>query len=299
MSVASSMLRLQTWADMPSVISSLGLVGGPTLLSSPDGPRTAQSGPAPARANHSAWRALDGEQMTLDIFGPSSPGSLASANLQSSLESRLRARLDVNGSPEYVLTWKRWDMLSGPPICALRARGHRTSDKGCSGWGTPTSRDHKSETGDVPENGLLSRQVLNGYPTPNVPGGGQTLGATVQEGGTWKNEKTGAKVQVHLDGLVKLAGHPTPRVNASTENNESRLSRHAERATNPKRLNDLPDFAALAPGPNTKSSNTKTAKGGGYRLNPNFTRWLVGFPENWFSCVDWEMLSSRKSRRSS
>ena len=294
MSVASSMLRLQTWADIPSVISSLGLVGGPTLLSLRVGPRTALSGLAPAHASRLAQQVSDGEQMTLDIFGPSSPGSLASANLQSSLESRLRARLDVNGSPEYVLTWKRWDMLSGPPICALRARGHRTSDKGCSGWGTPTSRDHKSETGDVPENGLLSRQVLNGYPTPNVPGGGQTLGATVQEGGTWKNEKTGAKVQVHLDGLVKLAGHPTPQAG------DVKLGPgYAERATNPKRLNDLPDFAALAPGPNTKSSNTKTAKGGGYRLNPNFTRWLVGFPENWFSCVDWEMLSSRKSRRSS
>ena len=48
----------------------------------------------------------------------------------------------MNGSPEYVLTWKEWDMISGPPICALRARARRISDKGFTGWGTPNTMDH-------------------------------------------------------------------------------------------------------------------------------------------------------------
>ena len=42
-----------------------------------------------------------------------------SAALQRALENRLRARMDVNGSPEYELIWKPWDMAGGSPIwCA-------------------------------------------------------------------------------------------------------------------------------------------------------------------------------------
>jgi hypothetical protein len=52
----------------------------------------------------------------------------------------LRARLGENGSPEYALTWKNWDMPSGPPICALRASARRTSANGCSGWPTPAAQ---------------------------------------------------------------------------------------------------------------------------------------------------------------
>ena len=62
---------------------------------------------------------------------------LKSANLQLSLENRLRANLDANGSLECVLTWKRWDMLSGPQICALRASTRPTADNGYIGWPTP------------------------------------------------------------------------------------------------------------------------------------------------------------------
>ena len=53
----------------------------------------------------------------------------------------MRQNLDVNGSQEYALTWKRWDMESGPPICALRASGRRTSDSGCGGWHSPQAHD--------------------------------------------------------------------------------------------------------------------------------------------------------------
>jgi DNA (cytosine-5)-methyltransferase 1 len=33
------------------------------------------------------------------------------------------------------MTWKRWAMPSGPPICALRALAHRTSGSGSTGGG--------------------------------------------------------------------------------------------------------------------------------------------------------------------
>src|SRR5690606_14625582 len=57
------------------------------------------------------------------------------------LEQSLRRRFAASESMEYELTWKRWDMPSGPPICALRASARPISDNGCSGWPTPKSRD--------------------------------------------------------------------------------------------------------------------------------------------------------------
>ena len=85
--------------------------------------------------------------------------------------------MDANGSPEYALTWKHWDMPSGPPICALRASARRTSDSGYTGWPTPTQRDHKdgaSTLENTPVNALLGRMVsLAGWGTPRSMGLGQ------------------------------------------------------------------------------------------------------------------------------
>src|SRR5690606_1479281 len=94
---------------------------------------------------HLAARANSKGQKTSGTCGRSSTDSSPSAILQSSLENRLQARLDVNGSPEYALTWKHWDMPSGPPICALRASARRTSGRGFGlspkGWTTPQAHD--------------------------------------------------------------------------------------------------------------------------------------------------------------
>src|SRR5690606_36671809 len=74
-----------------------------------------------------------------------------------------------NGSPEYALTWKRWDMLSGPPICALQASARRISDKDCTGWPTARANDGtgaqecKGRTGGM---SLKQAAKLAGWPTP-------------------------------------------------------------------------------------------------------------------------------------
>src|SRR5438094_4555802 len=83
---------------------------------------------------------------TNDTCGPLFSGSSPSASLQRSLESRLRERMDVNGSPEYVLTWKEWDMPAGVPICALQAKLSLIRDSDFSGLPTPTvSAIHESK----------------------------------------------------------------------------------------------------------------------------------------------------------
>ena len=127
--------------DSHNVTSSPELPAGPSRSNMRAGQQMSLFGPALAPANPSAWREKEMERVTKDTFGPLFDGLSPSADLQASLANRLRQRMAAYGSPEYALTWKRWAMPSGPPICALRASGRRTSGNDCSGWHTPQAHD--------------------------------------------------------------------------------------------------------------------------------------------------------------
>ena len=169
-SVPSSTCGRKTSPGTHSAISSPASEAGRTRSSSPGGPKTDPSGPDHAHVSHSPVPASSAEPQTSGICGQCSPISSASADLQLSLGNRLRARLDVHGSPEYALTWKTWALPSGPPICALRASGRRIQDSAFTGWATPTARDHSR--GSLPprstDTGVpLSQMVqLAGWATP-------------------------------------------------------------------------------------------------------------------------------------
>jgi len=143
MSDQLTMFQPTTSEDSPSTTSLQGSVDGPTPSDSPDGPMTGQSGQDHAPV--SRFRSRDSEKAMpiQDTSGPLFTTSSPSANLQRSLENRLDQNLDLNGSPEYALIWKTWDMPSGPQICALRGSARRTSDSGFGGWATPATRDYK------------------------------------------------------------------------------------------------------------------------------------------------------------
>ncbi len=134
------------WPDTPSATFSPALADGAAPSSLPAGPQIVPSGPDHVRV--SRFRAQDSNEAmpTNDTSGPLFTASSPSASLQRSLESRLRARMGASGSAEYALTWKQWDMPSGPPICALRASGHRTSGNGFGGWPTPMVNDETGST---------------------------------------------------------------------------------------------------------------------------------------------------------
>src|SRR5574337_1458089 len=108
----------------PNAISLPASDCGHTPCGSPAGPTLALVGPDPALANLSASQAKAAGLLMSGIFGPLSFISLRSVNLQSSLESKLRARLAGRGSPLFVATWKPQDMPLGPPICAQIGRAH-------------------------------------------------------------------------------------------------------------------------------------------------------------------------------
>lgn len=159
---------------------------GTSPSNSPDGPETERCSRGARRVSHSHQQESRKGKKTSDIFGPSFYGSSPSGSLQQSLANRLRANLDANGSLEYGMTWKHWDMPSGPPICALRASARRTSGKGCSGsqperdeanpegYPTPIAHDGRRQCGGQGStNGTsLSRECVEwfGWPTPDATG---------------------------------------------------------------------------------------------------------------------------------
>lgn len=126
--------------DTSKYISSPVSVGGPLPRVLQEFETTPASGQGRVPVSHSATLESILDQKIIDTSGPRCSGSSLSAALQSSLESKLRARLDVNGSPEYALTWKNCDIGSGAPICALLASASRTLGRGFTGWQSPRAR---------------------------------------------------------------------------------------------------------------------------------------------------------------
>lgn len=212
---------------------------------SPDGQPINLCGLRVAPASHSASPEEEKAPVTEDTFSPNSEGSWKPVSLQSRLESRLRQRLDENGSPEYSMTWKKLDMKSREPICALRACPRRKSDKGYAGWPTATTRDGKG--------GYVGGRIRNGKISTD------TLDVTV----------------------FLVAGWPAP--GAMSPNALRGRGRDPEiRAAQGHQIN-LIDAVLLVLGTTQSGSSAGTTKLDASQvvLNPFFSAWLMGYPKEW------------------
>ena len=253
--------------------SSPASAGGPMHSSSPDGPDL--SGPAVALANLSPQQAKARGLLTSGISGPVGSTSSASAVLQSSLASRLRQRLDSGGGMLFRLTWKMRVTPAGRPICALRASGHRTSGSGCGSWPTAQAQDWKGLQGRSYKGTStdLPTAALSAWPTP-----------------TTRDHKDGT-FQPHvaenclLGRQVWQVGWNTPRATDGSHGGPNQAN------------GALSADAVLTSGIPLSGSPAETPNSG--RLNPAFSRWLMGYPPEWDDCAVTAMPSSRRSPRPS
>lgn len=281
MNAASSMSLPMISLDTHNSTSSLASADGRSHSASPAGQTQSPSAPAPVRANHSAKPASGSAKPTPATSGPSSVTSSRSGNLQSRLESRLRQTLAGRGSPEFGLTWKHWDMKSGPPICALRASVRRACGNGSSGWPTPTaslaSKGVRSQAGAIKEAmrhhgpDLAAVAALAGWATP-----------TAQDHSRGNLPPRSTDTGVPLSQMAVLAGWATPTARDYKDGGTVET-------------NALLGRQVWGSGPISSSSPAPMVSNGA--LSPAHSRWLMGYPPAWDRCSPhfeaWETVQSK------
>lgn len=285
-----------------SAISSPASEYGATRSGSQVGPTTDPCGQDHALANLSVRQAREMGLLTSGTYGPHYSILSESADLQSSLASRLRQKTDSLGSTLYKLTWKARVTPSGRSIPALRALVRRTSDNDCIGWPTPSARDWKDSPGMAQEafdkrgkyrnriDQLARTAYLSGWPTPN---------ATDSTGVGTQGREGGMNLQT---ATVQLAGWATPNTCDATRGSAETAENKKARGANPGM--SLIDQAALC-GPARLTASGKLLTGScagmenGGQLNPAHSRWLMGLPTEWDDCAVMVTRSTRNKRKGS
>jgi hypothetical protein len=282
--------------DTRSAISSPESEDGALLCNLQDGPQIDPYGQEAAPVSHSQPQEKDSLKPMNDTCGQCSSISLRNADLNMSLGSRLQARLAKVGSMEYRQTWAKKVTPAGLPYWAHTASAVRISDKDCTGWPTPTTRDHKdgSNVTGVPANALLGRVChLSGWATPNANNMNDGEGLETWDARQIKNKAkhrngNGAGMPIAVQ-VKTITGWPTPMAldhwMASTERKDGGQKQ-------------LPNIAAVS-GLTSSLSPAETGKPGAFQLNPHFSRYLMGFPPEWCDCAVTAMQSFPKLRRSS
>lgn len=293
---------------------STGFTGSPDLgvgttpSDLPDGPKVGQSGPAPAPVPRSLrreeknpaliavvktlYRMLDGLATsyaayaatnglpTSGTYGRKCGDCSGTEDLQFSLGNKLHQRMGVSGSLLFALRWKYWVTPLGPPICALRAAGHRTSGKDFGSWPSPKVSDFKgadcaraeNRTGNRHAGDDLSTVALTSWATPATRDYRfANLKPYQERGGGKKGEQLNNQA-------VHLASWPTPITG------DAHLSSTPEAAQ--RRLDEgkptVSRIAATLSGPPAPGSPAGTGSGAPQgQLNPQFPLWLMGYPQDW------------------
>jgi hypothetical protein len=267
------MLEQTTCGATHNAISSPESEDGRSPCNSRDGQQIDLFGLALALASHFQPLEKAQDSTTIGTYGPTSVASLRSANLQSLLESRLRAKLQTRGSTLYKQTWKPWVTPLGVSRFRLRASALRTSATERTGWPTPTVGNSQ---------GSQSFEGLSAT--------GKTL--------------DGRKNAVSLNHVATFTGWPTPRATDGSKNgrtDEGVMKEFARKGN----LDELPSVARIASGSARFTASGEMLTGScaemesGGRLNPAHSRWLMGFPPEWDDCAAMVTLSSSRKRRNS
>ena len=250
---------------------------------------------------------------TSGIYGPRGCISSASASLSTSMASKLQARFGTDGSILFLTTFKTqvtpaqrqifrlaasarrtcanefgllgiWptplvqDSGNGNQLRGMRADGRDRGPGLCdvatlASWATPTVRDWKDGAKqDVPINSLLGRQVWGApWATPKTRATG--------------NPSRAMNHRMRLEDQVFAAPWATPTVT------------DASRGILPPRPQDSGIPLTQQIGMLSNGSFASMKNNG--QLNPDFPRWLMGYPESWARCSpnfwQWELTQKMQS----
>ena len=327
MSDQSQMSMLPILDSSISATSSRGSADGALPCASPDGLMTDKSGPDHRHASRSAQQGSGPVKTTSDtsppIFsiwsGPAapecclasrSPARQCSERLQSRLEATLSARLNGRGSTMYRIVWKQHTTPLGRSISRQRASAHRTSgnaptlrDLLLSGWATAQARDHFPAHSEE----YIAAKKAQGHGMANLNDQAQLA--------CWPTAASADALRMPsqdfttpnltLNHAAVLAGYPSPTVgNATGSQSMANMSPTGRRADGSKGTVSLPGIVKLtvphrftASGQMLTGSEAGMESGG--QLNPEHSRWLMGFPAAWGSCGATAMRSIRGKRPSS
>lgn len=287
-----------------NVISSPESAGGLSPCVSPDGQITDPSGPDRRPASRSASQEkAEARQMNdtyppnlLDWYGTGAPkccsenksqARLSSERLQSHLENGLQKRLNGRGSTIYRTAWKPHVTPLGRLISRLRASGHRITASGHFSGHTIL---------DLPQVGwsTVTASLAN-------------KGVRLTEGGIKEAMRSRGP---DLAAMACLAGWPTPdaqcfNLGSDLGTTQARRDRLKEKHGNSNGAGVGIATAALMATPARLTVSGEMLIGcsaemeSGGQLNPEHSRWLMGFPAVWGSCGATAMQSIRGRRKRS
>lgn len=332
------MCAQMTFPGFAGSTSLQGSGDGPRPSHSPTGRTTSPPGPDHPPASLSASPGKDSAETTPGTSPPTlrgwsglgaprccsanrSPAQRFSARFQDRLAERLQARLHGRGAMIYRIGWKRRVTPMGRQICALRASAPRTSDSvsflalfagtlcrgSLSGWPTTTATDGVKQGAVSPRPGMMGLSEtapLAGWPTSRAADGAKNVRSA--EGTAREIERKGGPQDLQM--ASTLAGWSTPSARDWKDSPGMALEAVNPDGSARSRIDQLPRQAQLASG--TTGPARFTASGamltgcsagmnGGGPLNPEHSRWLMGYRAAWGYCGDMAMRSIRTSRQRS
>lgn len=239
-----------TSGDTCSVISLRGSRDGPSPSDLRDGPTTDLFGLAVAHASLSRPPVKARRPMTNVTCGLRGFLSSASADLQSSLVSKLKRQLAGAGSTLFSTIWKRKATPAGRPYYQLVASALRTSDSDCGSWLTPQTGDGKATSikfGTQKQNMLLHQAEIATWPTPRAEDA-ESSGMRHSRG-----------VADTLTAVSSLAGWPTPMAGTPAQKG------YNEAGNNDSSRKTVDLTPSSWPTPNGDDANNVTRSSGNYQ----------------------------------